>query len=533
MIPILYSAAEEDFTSLGIGTLADAISCRVRTKLNGSIELEMKYPVTGRRYKDLQLLRIIKAVPEKGGNPQLFDIQKITKPLKGVVTVNASHVSDRKRFIPILPFSASTLAETLTSLRLFSAEYNPFTFWTDKEVVANFKLSTPASLGMVLGGMAGSVVDTYAGEYEFDNFTVKLWNHRGQDNGVTLRYGKNITSIEQEESIAATVTGICPFWSDTEGNTIILPENTIDGENVQNFPFKRTLTVDFTADFESAPTQEQLRSRAQSYVVSNAVGIPEVGIDLSFEHLSEFPEYAEMGGIEDVKLGDTVHVYFDPLDITASARITQTDYNVLEDKYNSVRVGSVKASLSYTILGMKDMAVDESKTRMGAIYAQLNEMPGQITAEVNGMIDQTLQDALSDGGSISGAIDSATSEFIRTSDIIPALNDINTRLVDADTINLWISQAVSSLSAELAQYIVYSPDTGLMIKAIGQDGQQSQTYLRLLNDLLAFMYGDTMPAWMTHDTFNINNLMVQKSASLVGLIIQEVIIGNISHLRIS
>ena len=108
MIPILYSAAEEDFTSLGIGTLADAISCRVRTKLNGSIELEMKYPVTGRRYKDLQLLRIIKAVPEKGGNPQLFDIQKITKPLKGVVTVNASHVSDRKRFIPILPFSAST-----------------------------------------------------------------------------------------------------------------------------------------------------------------------------------------------------------------------------------------------------------------------------------------------------------------------------------------------------------------------------------------------------------------------------------------
>lgn len=533
MIPILYETDETEFTSLGLGALADAISCRVKTKLNGDITLEMKYPVSGRRYNDLQLLRIIKAVTEKGGSPQLFDIQKITRPLNGVVTVYASHVSDRKRFIPILPFTASTLAETLASLRLFSAEYNPFTFWTDKETVANFKITAPVSLGNALGGMAGSVLDVYSGEYEFDNFTVKLWNRRGADNGVTMRYGKNITSIEQEESIASTVTGICPFWSDTEGNTIILPENTIDGENVQNFPFKRTVTVDFTADFENAPTQEQLRTRAQSYVNSNAVGVPEVGMDLSFEHLAEYPEYAGMTEIENVKLGDTIHVYFEPLDITASARVTQTDYDVLENRYNNVRIGSVRASLSYTILGMKDMAVDESKTRMGAIYAQLNEMPSQITAEVDGMIDQTLQDALSEGGSISGAIGSATEGLVRYADIMPALNEISTTLVDEETIKSWIDQAVGALSGSIAQYLTYSPQTGLTIKAIDEDGQQSKTYLTLMNDLLAFMYGDTMPAWMTHDTFNINNLMVQKSASLVGLIIQEVVVGNISHLRIS
>lgn len=533
MIPILYAEDEEDFTSLGLGALADAVSCKVKTTLNGTLSLEMQYPINGKRYDDIRLLRIIKAVSEKGGVPQLFDINKITKPIKGVIFVYASHVSDRKRFIPILPFSASTLSESLTSLRLFSAEYNPFTFWTDKTVTADFKLSAPSSLGQVLGGTSDSILSRYGGECEFDNFTIKIWNRRGADNGVTLRYGKNIVSIEQEESIASTITGICPFWADMNGNSIILSEGTVDGENAQNFPFKRTATVDFTTEFDEAPTQDQLRAKAQEYVTANAIGVPEVGIDLSFEHLAEYEEYKDMALIEEVHLGDTVHVYFDPLNITADARIVQTDYNVLQDKYNNVRIGSIRTTLSYTILGMKDMAVDESKTRMGAIYAQLNEMPGQITAEVNGMIDQTLQDALSEGGSISGAIDSATNGFVRTSDIIPALNEINTRLVDADTINLWISQAVNSLSAELAQYIVYSPDTGLMIKAIGQDGQQSQTYLRLLNDLLAFMYGDTMPAWMTHDTFNINNLMVQKSASLVGLIIQEVIIGNISHLRIS
>lgn len=533
MIPILYAEDELDFTSLGLGALADAVSCKVKTTLNGSLTLEMKYPVTGRRYNDLRLLRIVKAVSEKGGNPQLFDIYQITKPINGIVTVSATHVSDRKRFIPILPFSAATVNEALTSLRLFSAEYNPFTFWTDKDTVANFKLSAPASLGQALGGMAGSIIDVYKGEYEFDNFTIKLWNHRGSDNGVTLRYGKNIVSIEQEESIASTVTGICPFWSDMDGNSIILPEGTVDGANATNFPFKRTIPVDFTMDFEEKPSVDQLRARAQSYVASNAIGVPSVGINLSFEHLADYEEYRDMASIEDVKLGDTIHVFFDPLNVTADARIVQTDYNVLQDKYNNVRIGSVRASLSYTILGMKDMAVDESKTKMGAIYAQLNEMPGQITAEVDGMIDQTLQDALSEGGSISGAIGSATEGLVRYADIMPALNEISTTLVDEETIKSWIDQAVGALSGSIAQYLVYSPQTGLTIKAIDEDGQQSKTYLTLMNDLLAFMYGDTMPAWMTHDTFNINNLMVQKSASLVGLIIQEVVVGNISHLRIS
>lgn len=533
MIPILYETDEMEFTSLGLGALADAISCRVKTKLNGDITLEMKYPVTGRRYNDLQLLRIIKAVTEKGGNPQLFDIQKITRPLKGVVTVYASHVSDRKRFIPILPFTASTLAETLTSLRLFSAEYNPFTFWTDKETVANFKITAPVSLGNALGGMAGSVLDVYAGEYEFDNFTVKLWNRRGADNGVTMRYGKNITSIEQEESIASTVTGICPFWSDTEGNTIILPENTIDGENVQNFPFKRTVTVDFTADFENAPTQEQLRARAQSYVNSNAVGVPEVGMDLSFEHLAEYPEYAGMTEIENVKLGDTIHVYFEPLDITASARITQTDYDVLEDRYNNVRIGSVRASLSYTILGMKDMAIDESNTRMGAIWSRLTEIPGEITTEVGNMIDQTLQSALEEGGDIADAIGNATEGLIKQSDVVAMINEITTRLVDSETIQQMITAAVGELSNYIAQYLVYDPSLGLLIKAITTDGQQSATYLRLMNNLLAFMYNDSMPAWMTSDAFNINNLIVQKTAYLIGLILQEVQINGVTHLRIS
>lgn len=529
MIPVLYSEVAEEFESQGIGALTDAISCKVKTTLNGALELEMKYPVSGIRYNELQLLRIIKAVSEKGGTPQLFDIQKITRPINGVVTVSASHVSDRKRFIPILPYTAQNVTEALTSVRLFSAEYNPFQLETDKSTVANFKLSSPTSMGQVLGGMAGSILDVYGGEYEFDNFTIRLLNRRGADNGVTLRYGKNITSIEQEESIMSTITGICPFWTDLEGNSTILPGGVVESEYAQNYPFRRTTCVDFTMDFETQPTAEQLQAKAESYLSQNGIGVPAVGIDLSFEHLSDYPEYAEMQSIETVKLGDTVHVYFEPLNIEATARITQTDYDVLRDKYNKVRVGSIKASLSYTIQGLSD-SMNNAET---AVQQQIAQLPGLIIAEVDGVVDQTLADALAQGGSISDAIATATTGLIQTTDVNNLITQAVSDLVDAKTVNQWITEALSIFESNLQQYITYDPVNGLSIKAITEDGQQSPTYLNLMNNLLSFRYGETTPAWMSSDTFNINNLIVQIAASICGLIIQKVDVGNEVHIRIS
>lgn len=349
MTPILYDSSEQNFTSMGLGALGDAISCTVYTVLNGLFELEMTYPISGLRYKELQISRIIKAVSEKGGTPQLFDIYAITKPISGVVTVYASHVSGRKQFIPIMPCLATGIVDALNVIPTKAAESFPFTFWTNKTTAGNFILKHPASLGQVLGGMEGSLLDVYRGEYEFDNFTIKIWNRRGQDNGVTLRYGKNITSIEQEESIASTITGICPFWADFEGNTVVLSEKTVDSPNASNFPFKRTVVKDFSLAFDNEPTEAQLKAYTEAYILANNIGVPEVGIDISYENLADYEEYAGMQLLEQIRLGDTVHVYFEPLDITAEARAVETRYDVLSGKYIKIRIGSVKANLSKTI----------------------------------------------------------------------------------------------------------------------------------------------------------------------------------------
>lgn len=366
MIPILYESTEEDFDTLGIGALAECISCVVTQVLNGSFELEMQYPVSGVRFADLQTGRIIRASAEVKRDSQLFEIYNITKPINGIVTINAHHVSGRKEYIPILPCSVTggTPTAAWNAIRQSAGETIPFFFQTNKTNTANFKIEEPRSLGAALGGMAGSMLDVYGGEYDFDNFTIKLLTRRGQDRGVTLAYGKNITDFRQDSNIAATITGICPFWSDFDGNLITLSEKVVHAANASNYAYKRTVVKDFSDHWETAPTEAELRAYAQQYVAQSDIGVPKVNISVKFQPLSSAEEYKEYALLEDVNLGDTVHVYFEPLNVTADARVVKTRYNTLLDKYDFVDIGGVRSNMSSV------MAQNQTETKQAIVESQ-------------------------------------------------------------------------------------------------------------------------------------------------------------------
>lgn len=372
MNPILYGATEKTFKTQGLGTLSEAISCKVTEERNGSYELEMVYPQSGKRFKELLLSRIIKAVPAYRKDPEPFRIYYISKPFNGKVTVKAEHISYQLSYIPVKPFTASNVVEAMEKLKNNSAEDNPFAFWTSKETKAKMSFDVPTSCRALLGGTSGSILDTYLGEYEFNGYTVKLHDHRGVDKGVTIRYGKNLTDVKQEESIASTITGICPYWKSEEtGEVVTLPETTISSDKANNFPYKRTVPHDFTASFKEKPTEAQLREKAQAYVRQTGFGVPDVSIDVSFVMLSQFEGYKDIALLEAVNLCDTVSVYFEPLEISAKAKVIKTVYNVLNDTYNSITLGNAKNSLTKVIEDIKqdtdDKITEETSARKKAI----------------------------------------------------------------------------------------------------------------------------------------------------------------------
>ena len=116
MIPCLYASMETKFDNNGIGKMADAHSCVVTEKRNGSFELEMVYPADGIHADQLEEGNIILAKPSDTGRSQPFRIYKIATPIDGKLTVKARHISYQLNFITVSPFATTSCTGALAGL---------------------------------------------------------------------------------------------------------------------------------------------------------------------------------------------------------------------------------------------------------------------------------------------------------------------------------------------------------------------------------------------------------------------------------
>ncbi len=384
MTPLLFAANTTKFDTNGIGALADAVSCIVTEERNGMFELEMQYPITGLHYSEIALSSIIVAVPGDGRTRQPFRIYKITKPIRGIVTVYAQHISYQLSHIPCMPFSAGSAGLALSGLKTHAEIFCPFEFWTDVTTVGNYSQFTPASIRSRLGGVGGSILDLYGGEYEWDGYTVKLHASRGADNGVTLRYGKNITDLTQEENISNTITGVCPFWVGSDGITVTLPEKVLSAESAANFPYPRTVPLDLSGEFEEKPTVEELRAKAQAYISKSGIGVPAISLDVSFVALWQTEDYKDIAPLERVRLCDTVTVLFEKLGVSAKAKVISTVYNVLLDRYDHIEIGDAKSTLAGTIASTNQTVAEKTSTSF--LQAAVDRATGWITGANGGYV---------------------------------------------------------------------------------------------------------------------------------------------------
>lgn len=351
MKPILFPSTATEFNTQGLGVLTDAISCTVTEERNGAFELTMQYPDTGVHFAEITDRCIIYAIPSPYRAPQPFRIYRITRPMDGIIMVYAQHITYDLSGVPLNPFTAINAPDALSKLSLNAAVDSPFTFWTDKSTVASFAVSTPSSTRSVLGGSSGSILDVYGGEYEWDGFTVRLYGHRGYDNGVVISYGKNLTDIEQDRNISNVATGIYPYWTNAEGALVTCDPKIVNAPGT--YDFTRVVPVDFSNDFEGQPTPEHLQARAEKYVEDNKIGIPKTSITASFVQLEQFPEYEDLALLEKCDLCDTVTIRYPQLGVEAKAEIVKIETDVLLDRYNSVEIGDVRTNIADTIVGQQ------------------------------------------------------------------------------------------------------------------------------------------------------------------------------------
>lgn len=394
MIPKLYESTEMEFVSNGLGSLPDAISCKVTEERNGCYELEMEYPVGGLHYDLIENNRIIYAKPNETSDPQPFDIKEITPSMdKMTATIYAQHVRYRMNGIPVSPFSSQGINDALAGLKQNSLIKHPFTFYTDiVNGSSKFNVGLPETLGSLLGGKKGSILDTFSGsagcEYEFDRFNVKLHAHRGTDSGVSIRYAKNLTGCKMESSIESVYTGVLAYWQKKEeGKEELLSSDIQYITNHTSYPREYIYMLDCSSDFEDTPTVEQLNAKALNYAVNNRIGEPSVNVDVSFIPLWGTEEYKAIAPLERVCLCDTVTVRFDLLGVNVKAIVNKTVYDVLSEKYESISIGSAKSKLGETIKQeVHNQAEAVKKDTISAVQGSIDSAVDKIRGGTDGHV---------------------------------------------------------------------------------------------------------------------------------------------------
>lgn len=208
---VLFDDNETLFRGLGLGVLKDAKICYVSEELNDAFELQMVYPITGQNYEKLRLNRILFTKTTPYSAPQPFRIYKISKPINGMVTVDAFHISYDMNGIPVNPVNGKTLKDTLDKIQNGSLVEHHFHLYTDKNDTKSFKTSNVYNMRALLFGSSDSVLEKYEGELSFDNFNVYLLQKRGTNRGAQVRYAKNLKDITHEISYDRLYNGVYPY----------------------------------------------------------------------------------------------------------------------------------------------------------------------------------------------------------------------------------------------------------------------------------------------------------------------------------
>ena len=379
MKPVLFDKTATTFTSLGKGMLTEVTKAVTIQEINGIFDLELDIAKSDPLYNEIECGSIITAIPSPYSNPEPFRVYKIEKALAGISSVYAHHISYDLAGIIVNPFSASTAASAMSGLSSHAAQPCPFTFGSTKTTQAAFNLEVPQAIRTTLGGIEGSILDTYRGEYMFQGYNVILMTQRGADRGFEVRYRKNIVGLNIQEDTSGCADGVIPYWTSEEHNPVY---GTIQWKT--GLSAGRVVAVDYSDKYQDPPTAAQLNTLALALVNTAGYGEPDISIEVDFLHLGT--EIAGYRDLEKCYIGDTVKVVAEPLGTTRTARVVATETDVLREVYSKVTIGSVRADIAQKIVANEKEAADATKTTKSFLEQSLALATARITGATDGYV---------------------------------------------------------------------------------------------------------------------------------------------------
>lgn len=372
MRPILFNKNEQSFDTYGLGELNVTKGTATRER-NGNYTLYAEIPVNDPMVSILQKEMKLKVDAGLRTKNQTIEISRIVKDSSNIVKIYGQHISHKLKYMALRNATAFA-GSAYSALAIWKGALIGdlrFDVWSDIQTTANgvFDISKMENARQALGGVEGSILDIYGGEYEFDNMTVRLHKQLGRTAPTVLEYGRNILSAESDETIESSYTSVLPFATYTpdkpEGDTsdsqpdpvtVTLPENYVDSKYKDLYAHRRIKIVDFSSEFKSdgknkdIPTVEKLRKMATDYMDRNAIGKPKINIKIEYADLAKTLDYADNGWIEELELCDIVPIYYPQIGLTdETAKVTTITYDFVNERNESVEFGDIGTNVRATM----------------------------------------------------------------------------------------------------------------------------------------------------------------------------------------
>lgn len=330
----LFSSDDKTFTTNG-DIVIKPLKAKVHKEDNGSFYLDLE---TSLDYvDDLTANRIVVANTPQGS--QAFRITNVEQTRKKI-SAKCHHVFyDSNNYLIADSYVVDkNCNDALDHLNNATDNTSPFTTVSDVTMINSFRCVRKSLYEAIQ-----TVIERWGGHLVRDNYTIAIRNAIGKDNGVVVRYAKNLKEINCEYNWDNVVTKLMPVGKDG----LLLDEKYIYSNTQYDIPYTKCVSFEQNSineeDYKDAEgnlnevsyknaLMNDLRSQAQDYVNANCK--PSVNYKLK----------ANLEKITDV--GDTIVVKDERLGLDITTNVIAYDYDCILERYTELEFGNFKQKLS-------------------------------------------------------------------------------------------------------------------------------------------------------------------------------------------
>lgn len=421
----MWESTETNFKS-NRWVLNDCTKSQITEIINGEFALDLEYPLQDTKGLSKYIIRgNIITCPVRDDRPeQQFRIRKVNKTSsKVVVYAESKLIADLKaNRVRAMTIIGKTRKQAIQYILDNTLEPNEFIVGnldtnTTNNVIVNIQEGSALE---ALIGKSNSILSEYGGEFIINNNVIDIIDSRGSNNGFTIAYGKNISSIKETTDDTDLTTVLIPKVGDLR-----LPEYYVESPKVNSYEkrYFQDIELNFKIWNGKGEQASDEVTQAEAYTIMrntcNRMFVEDKLDQINFNYsvdlvtLGKTEEYKEYAILESINLGDTVEIKHKLLNLDLDGRINKTIYDVLLDKYSKLEIGFVKQDITdiinntiRTIKFTEQSILLKVSNVSNTLYSQIEMTAESITSSVdnkilgvNSKIEQTasqIQSTISD-----------------------------------------------------------------------------------------------------------------------------------------